>query len=144
MAKRDTFHEDFSPRDDARRSSDRTFGLVFTVAFTVVGLWPAISGSALRWWAIAIAALFLVASLVKPNHLSPLNRLWAQFGLLLHRITSPILMGFIFFLVVTPIGLTMRLLDKRPLDLKFDPGAQSYWIKREPPGPTPETMKNQY
>ena len=144
MANRDTFHEDFSTRDEARTSSDRTFGFVFTVVFTVIGLWPAVAGNAIRWWAIAIAALFLVASLVKPSLLSPLNRLWTRFGLLLNKITSPFLLGLIFFLVVTPIGLTMRLLGKRPLELKFDPNARSYWIKRDPPGPAPETLKNQF
>jgi hypothetical protein len=144
MAKQNTFHENFSKRDEARSSSNRSFGFVFTAAFTVIGLWPAMSGSAIRWWAIAIAASFLVIGLAKPSLLSPLNRLWTQFGLLLNRITSPLLMGLIFFLVVTPIGLTMRLLGKRPLDLKFDPNARSYWIKREPPGPAPETMKNQF
>ncbi len=144
MAKQDTFHENLSNRGEARSSSNRSFGFVFTVAFAVIGLWPAMSGTAIRWWAIAIAASFLIAGLAKPSLLSPLNRLWTQFGLLLNRITSPLLMALIFFLVVTPIGLTMRLLGKRPLDLKFDPNARSYWIKREPPGPAPETMKNQF
>jgi uncharacterized ion transporter superfamily protein YfcC len=144
MAKRDAFHEGFSRRDEARTSSDRTFAFVFTVVFTVIGLWPATAGNAIRWWAIAIAALFLATSLVKPGLLSPLNRLWTRFGLLMNKITSPFLMGLIFFLVVTPIGLTMRVLGKRPLELKFDPNARSYWIKRDPPGPAPETMKNQY
>jgi hypothetical protein len=144
MAKQDTFHENLSNRGEARSSSNRSFGFVFTVAFAVIGLWPAMSGTGIRWWAIAIAASFLIAGLAKPSLLSPLNRLWTQFGLLLNRITSPILMALIFFLVVTPIGLTMRLLGKRPLDLKFDPNARSYWIKRESPGPAPETMKNQF
>ena len=144
MAKHDAFHENLSKRDEAHSSSNRSFGFVFALAFAVIGLWPAMSGTAIRWWAIAIAASFLVIGLAKPSLLSPLNRLWTQFGLLLNRITSPLLMGLIFFLVVTPIGLTMRLLGKRPLDLKFDPNARSYWIKREPPGPAPETMKNQY
>ena len=93
---------------------------------------------------MAIAMLFLVTATARPKLLSPLNRFWTLLGTILHRIANPILMGFIFFLVVTPIGLTMRLLGKRPLDLKFDPEAKSYWKKRDPPGPPPETMKNQF
>ena len=144
MAKQDTFHENFSERDKVRPSSNRSFGFVFTIAFTVIALWPAMSGTVIRWWAIVIAVLFLITSFTKPSLLSPLNRLWTRFGSLLNQITSPFLMGLIFFLVVTPIGLTMRLLGKRPLDLKFDSNMRSYWIKREPPGPSPESMKNQF
>lgn len=144
MANQNTFHENYSKRDDVSPSSNRSFGIVFTAAFAVIGLWPVISGTEIRWWSIAIAGAFLVAALTRPSLLSPLNRLWTQFGLLLGRITSPLLMGLIFFLVVTPIGLTMRLLGKRTLDLKYEPNAESYWIKREPPGPAPETMKNQF
>ena len=144
MANQNKFHENFSERDEIRPSSNRSFGFVFTIAFAVIGLWPAMSGTIIRWWAIVIAILLLITSLTKPSLMSPLNRLWTQFGLLLNQLMSPFLMGLIFFLVVTPIGLTMRLVGKRPLDLKFDPNARSYWIKREPPGPAPESMKNQF
>ena len=144
MKNQDAFHEDFAARDEPRQSSDRTFGLIFAVVFLLVSLWPAISGGAVRWWAAAIAILFLVTAIARPKLLSGLNRLWTLLGAILHRIANPILMGTIFFLVVTPIGLIMRLLGKRPLDLKFDPDAESYWKKREPPGPPPESMKNQF
>lgn len=120
------------------------FGLVIAAAFLLVSLWPVLSGGAIRWWAAAIGILIFVAALARPQLLSQLNRIWTLLGTILHRIASPILMGIIFFLVVTPIGLSMRLLGKRPLDLKFDPHAESYWKKHDPPGPPPESMKNQF
>jgi hypothetical protein len=144
MTNRDAFHENYGARDELRRSSDRAFGLIFAAVFALVSLWPVISGGTVRWWAAATAMLFLVTAIARPTLLTQLNRVWALLGMVLHRIANPILMGFIFFLVVTPIGLTMRLLGKRPLDLEFDPGAKSYWKKRQPPGPPPETMKNQF
>ena len=144
MSDQNSFHEDYRKPNDVSASSDRTFGLVFAVAFSALGLWPTISGGYIRWWAISIAALFLIASLFKPKLLFPLNQLWTKFGLLLHKITNPIIMGFIFFFVVTPIGLIMRLMGKCPLDLEFDQNLASYWVEREPPGPPPETMRNQF
>ena len=100
MTKRDAFHESLAVRVETRRSSDRAFGLVFAAAFVLISLWPVISGSAVRWWAMAIAMLFLVTATARPKLLSPLNRFWTLLGTILHRIANPILMGFIFFLVV--------------------------------------------
>ena len=99
---------------------------------------------AFRWWSLAIAGVFLVLSLFYPQLLAPLNRLWTRFGLLLHNIVNPIVLGLLFFVVVTPIGLLMRLFGKRPLNIDFDRETTSYWIDREPPGPAPETMKQQF
>ena len=79
-----------------------------------------------------------------PKILSPLNRLWFRFGLLLHHIVNPVVMALLFFTTVTPMALIMRLLGKDPLRRKFDPEADSYWIPRQPAGPAPETMKNQF
>jgi hypothetical protein len=93
---------------------------------------------------LAIAAGFLAVALVRPSLLSPLNRLWFMFGLLLHKIVTPVIMGLIFFLTVTPTGLIMRLSGRDPLRLRRDPEAKTYWIEREPPGPDPETMRNQF
>lgn len=137
-------HESFRQRDEIKGSSDRAFGIVFTVVFAVVGLFPLIGGAPPRWWSLIVAFGFLAAALVYPKCLGPLNRLWMRFGLLLHRIVNPVVMGFLFFLVVTPIALIMRLIGKRPLHLELDPGARSYWIDRDPPGPSPETMKQQF
>jgi hypothetical protein len=93
---------------------------------------------------LAIALGFAGIAMVRPALLAPLNRLWTKFGLLLHKITSPVIMGFLFFVVIAPFGLVMRCLGKDLLHLRFDPAAASYWIERVPPGPPPETIKNQF
>ncbi|MDD9928124.1 MAG: SxtJ family membrane protein [Rhodospirillaceae bacterium] len=98
----------------------------------------------MRWWSLIIAGVFLALAFAAPKLLSPLNRLWMRFGLLLHRIVNPLVMALLFFLVVTPIALLMRLFGKRPLHLETEPDAESYWIPRDPPGPEPETMKQQF
>lgn len=137
-------HESFDRRDEVKGSSDRAFGIVFTVVFALVGAWPLLHGNGLRLWSLAVAAAFLLAALVRPGLLAPLNRLWMKFGLLLHRITNPLIMGLVFFVAVVPTGLVMRLRGKDPLRLRFDREARSYWIDRKPPGPDPDTMRNQF
>lgn len=137
-------HEGFREREAVKSSSNRAFGIVFTVVFAAIGAFPLIGGNTPRWWAVGLAVLFLLAAIAYPRCLSPLNRLWTRFGLLLHRIVNPIVMGLLFFLVVTPTALVMRILGKRPLHLKTDPDAPTYWIPREPPGPAPESMKQQF
>lgn len=125
-------------------SSNRSFGLVFTVFFAVLGLMPFLHGYSMRLWPFLIAVTFLALSLVVPNMLAPLNRLWTKFGILLHGIVSPVALGIIFFMAVTPIGLLMRLFGKDSLNLKIDKTATTYWITRTPPGPAPESLKNQF
>lgn len=137
-------HENLARSEEIKTSSDRAFGLVFTVVFAIVAAWPLIGGALPRWWALAIAGLFLAASLIRPSVLAPLNRLWTRFGLLLHKIVNPLVMGLMFFLMVTPMGLVMRLAGKDPMRLRRDPNAETYWIEREPPGPAPESMKQQF
>jgi len=88
--------------------------------------------------------VFALVALVKPALLSGLNRLWMKLGLLLGKVVSPIALGILFYAVITPIGLIIRLTGKDPLRLKFDPDAESYWIPREPPGPPPGSMNNQF
>jgi len=88
-------------------------------------------------------AVFAVAMLA-PTLLAPLNRLWTRFGLLLHRIVSPVVLGIMFFLVVTPMGLLMRAFGKDPLRLRFEKDLPSYWINRNPPGPAPDTLDHQF
>lgn len=123
-------------------SSDRMFGLVMAAFFGLLGLWPLWSGGAVRFWALAVAALFLTVALLLPSALAILNRLWMRLGLLLNRIVSPIALGIVFLLSVLPVGLMMRALGKDPLRLKRDPSANSYWIPRDPPGPDPKTMNH--
>lgn len=122
-------------------SSDRSFGLVFTTFFLVVALLPLLHGHDMRLWALGLAGAFLILALATPKMLAPLNRLWARFGMLLHRIVSPVALGVLFYGVVTPTGLLMRLFGKDTLHLRLDKSAKSYWIKRRPPGPTPESLK---
>lgn len=137
-------HERLADDGVIETSSDRSFGIVFAVVFAIIGLWPFLFGGMVRWWSLAIAAAFLAAALIRPAVLAPLNRLWTKFGLLLNGIVSPLVMGLLFFVVITPFALAVRLTGKDLLRLKRDPEAESYWIPREPPGPLPETIKNQY
>ncbi len=137
-------HERLEREEVIQGSSNRGFGLVFAVVFAIVSLWPLTGGGAVRLWALAVAAVFLVLALAAPRSLAPLNKVWTKFGLLLHKIVNPLVMGLLFYLVVTPMGLAMRALGKRPLSLGFDREAPSYWIERRPPGPKPETMNNQF
>jgi fatty acid desaturase len=137
-------HERLADGGVIKSSSDRSFGIVFAVVFVIIGLWPFLFGEVVRWWALAIAVVFGVLAAVRPGLLAPLNWLWTKFGLLLNGIVSPLVMGLLFYLVITPFALVMRLTGKDLLHLKRDPKAHSYWILREPPGPSPETIKNQY
>ena len=137
-------HEDFSRRGEIEAGSERTFGIVFSAVFAIMGLYPLWHGGDARIWMLIIAGVFLLAALVAPLILRPLNRLWSRFGLLLHKVVSPVIMGLMFFVAVTPTALIMRLAGKDPLRLHFDPEARTYWIDRRPPGPEPQTMRNQF
>lgn len=125
-------------------SSDRSFGLVFSAFFLVIALFPLIHGDSLRLWAVGISLAFGIIALAIPSILAPLNRQWARFGMFLHSIVSPVALAILFYCVVTPTGLIMRLLGKTPLHLQFDRKASSYWIERTPPGPDAESLKNQF
>ena len=144
MTDRGALHESFDRDEPVRTSSDRSFGLVFAAVFAVVGLAPLVAGHPLRLWALIVSGLFLTAALLRPALLAPLNRRWTKFGLALHRVTNPILMGAVFFLAVTPTAFMMKLLGKDPLRRRFDRAATSYWIERKPPGPDPDSMRNQF
>ena len=138
------FHEDLSRPDAATAGSEPCFGLVFAVLFGLVALWPVFDGGRIRAWAAAVAAFFFIAGLLMPPALRPLNRLWFLLGGVLNKVISPLVMGFLFYLTVTPIALLMRVAGKDPLRLKFDRRAKSYWIRRDPAGPAPETMRHQF
>ena len=120
--------------------SNKSFGIVFFVFFLIIGLYPLINEENVRIWSIVISIIFLILGLINSQILTPLNILWFKFGILLGRFVSPIVMGLVFFLVVTPTGLIMKLFNKDLLKLKKNKNS-SYWIKR------PETkseMKNQF
>ena len=126
------------------RSSDRAFGLIFTVFWNIVAVAPLRRGGSIRAWAIVLAAAFLFTSLIRPTLLGPLNQLWQRLGQLLQKLTNPIVMVVLYFSTIVPFALIMRLLKRDVLRLKWDRGVTSYWIPREPPGPKPESMKEQF
>jgi Saxitoxin biosynthesis operon protein SxtJ len=136
-------HETLRPVD-VRPSSDRSFGLVFTAVFAIAGLAPLWSGRPVRWWALAVGAAFLLAAWLRPSALTLLNRAWLQVGHAISRVTSPIVLGILFYGVFTPYGWTMRLFGRDRLHLRFDRTASSYWMLRQPPGPSADSMSRQF
>jgi ABC-type uncharacterized transport system permease subunit len=137
--------EDLKRQHVVETSSPRSFGIVFAVVFAVIAVWPLVFGRGdPRWWAAIIALLFALLAAVRPSLLSTPNRWWAAFGLLLGRIVSPIVLGLLFYLVFTPMGWALRAMGKDPMRLKRDAGASTYWIERQPPGPPPESLNNQF
>jgi hypothetical protein len=137
-------HEDLARNEKIHGSSDRSFGFTFAGFFILVAGWPLVRGASPRGWAAVVGLLFLAVALVRPGLLAPLNRLWFRIGLLLHRIVNPLVMGAMFYGVITPIGLVMRWRGRDALRLRVDPSAPTYWIERRPPGPAPDTMGNQF
>ena len=137
-------HEDFSRAEHVKTSSNRSFGWVFTAVFLIVALWPLVSGGTLRWWSLIVSGLVLLVTVAAPALLTIPNRLWMRFGLLLNRIISPVALAILFYVVVTPTGLLMRALGKDNLRLRRSVSSESYWIKRDPPGPDPDSMSNQF
>lgn len=114
------------------------------MVFGLVAVWPLTGGGEIRFWATGVAVPMLVSGLFRPQLLAPLNILWFRLGLLLHRIMTPLVMGVLFFLVVTPTALVMRRLGHDPLRLKRPPTADSYWVSRTPPGPDADSMTRQF
>lgn len=137
-------HENFSRQETGVPGSERSFGLVIAVALVLLSLlnwwhdgqvWP---------WMGGLAAVFLAAAYFCPAVLKPLNLIWFKFGMLLHAVVNPIVMAILFYVAVLPTGLLMRAMGKDMLRLKREPESESYWILRRPPGPAPETMKDQF
>ena len=126
--------------DDVKISSNRSFGIVFFVVFLLIALYPLTYGGEIRIWSLIISIIFLILGLLNSKILAPLNKIWFKFGIFLGKIASPLIMGIIFFLVVTPIGLIMRLLGKDLLNLKYNQG-KTYWIEKKGPK---SKMKNQF
>ena len=126
--------------DEIKIGSNRSFGIVFSIVFLLIAIYPLINNEELRIWSLVIAIIFLALGLINSKVLTPLNKLWFKFGLLLGRIISPIVMGLILFLVVTPIGLIMRIIGKDLLNLKLNKD-KSYWIEKTGPK---SKMKNQF
>ena len=127
-------------QDDVKIGTNRSFGIVFFLVFITISLYPLLHGENIRVWSLIISITFLVLGLLNSKLLNPLNKIWFKFGLILGKIISPIVMGIIFFLVVTPIALFMRLLKKDLLNLKFNK-KNTYWIEKSGPK---SKMKNQF
>lgn len=137
-------HEVQQRAEVAKASSNRNFGLVFAGFYALLGLlgfWRG-TGRGPIWLGLALAALLL--ALTAPKALAPFNWAWTKFGLLLHAIVSPVMLGLIFYVCIVPVGFLMRLSGRDPLRRKYDIAADSYWIARDPPGPQPETFRNQF
>ena len=111
------------------KKNNITFGILFFIFFLIIGLYPLLSSEPIRIWSVSISLVFLIITIIKPNLFTFLNKLWIKFGLLLGKIISPIFMGLVFFFVVTPIGIFVKVLKKDVMSLKR--GAYSYWITRE-------------
>jgi len=162
-------HEVFSRQEEPQGSTDRGFGLVFSAFFLILAILdyfsklppflkftlpggecpflsahPGLASHRLSLVLVAASLVFLLFALVLPKALFPLNWVWTQFGLLLHKIVSPLVLGVLFLLVFTPVGILMRLFGGDPLRLRFDPESQSYWIARTPPGPAPKSLQDQF
>jgi predicted membrane metal-binding protein len=135
---------EFSGYTEIKMGSERSFGLVFAAVFLIVALFPQTGDGGVRIWALVVAAAFAVAAFSAPLFLRPLNRLWFRVGLLLNKIVSPIVMGVIFFLTVTPIGLIMRARNGDPLKQKLDPDMETYWIAVDPEYAARSSMKKQF
>ena len=126
--------------DEIKISSNRSFGIVFFIVFLLIGTYPLLNNDDIRIWSLLISIVFLILGLLNSKILLPLNKIWFKFGILLGKIISPLIMGLIFFVVVTPIGLLMRLFNKDLLNLKFNK-SKSYWIEKSEPK---SKMKNQF
>ena len=126
--------------DDVKISSNRSFGIVFFIVFLLIALYPLINTGEFRLWSLIISFIFLILGILNSKILTPLNKLWFKFGIFLGKVVSPIIMGVIFFLVVTPTGLIKRLLGRDVLNLKYNK-KQSYWIEKNGPK---SKMKNQF
>ena len=148
-----SMHEDYSREEAIEGGTDRGFGLTVGGILLAIGLvriglgWWSTGVATAGWfeWFLGVVGVLLVAAgLVVPSWLGPLNKAWTKLGLVLFKVVNPVVLGMIFVVTIVPIGLIMRALGKDPLRLKFDPSATSYWIERDPPGPAPETMGQQF
>ena len=127
-------------QNDIKIGSNKSFGIVFFIVFLIISIYPMLNSENIRIWSLIISFIFLVLGLLNSKLLNPLNKIWFKFGLFLGKIISPVIMGVIFFFVVTPIALLMKLLQKDLLNLKFNKN-KTYWIEKSGPK---SKMKNQF
>jgi hypothetical protein len=146
-----TFHEDFSRKEEVKGSTDRAFGLtvggiLLAIAALRTGLhlWNDTEPGWVEGGFAAIGVVLLGFGLAAPARLAPLNRAWTALGLLLFKVVNPVVLGLIYLTTIVPIGLFLRVSGRDPLHLKFDRQAGSYWVVRDPPGPVPQSMTQQF
>ena len=120
--------------------TNRNFGMVFSIVFLIISLWPLLSQNEIRIWSLIISVIFFILGIFNSKLLLPLNKIWFKFGMFLGNFIAPIVMGIVFFLVVTPTGLIMRLLGKDLLNLKKN-NKNSYWIEKDNSN---SNLKNQF
>jgi hypothetical protein len=130
--------------DQPSLGSERSFGFLFAAVFTAIGLWPLTNGSTVRIWPLCLAAFLVLSALFAPWLLRPLNEWWFRFGLGLGKVVTPVVMGILFYLTITPLALLMRALGKDPLRLKRDVAAPTYWLPRSPAGPQRGSLRDQF
>tara|TARA_B100000131_G_C17809639_1_gene489109 strand:- start:107 stop:499 length:393 start_codon:yes stop_codon:yes gene_type:complete len=126
---------------EIKTGSNKSFGIVFFVIFIIIALWPLLKDENIRVWSIIVSITFLTLGLLNSKILTPLNKLWMRLGILLGAIVSPIVMGVVYFGVITPIGLIMKLFGKDVLNLKLDKNKPTYWLKKDE---IKSKMKNQF
>ena len=126
--------------DDIKISSNRSFGIVFFIIFLLISVYPLLYNENIRIWSLIISIIFLFLGIMNSRILTPFNHIWFKFGLVLGRFISPLIMGLVFFFVVTPIGLLMRVFKKDLLNLRFD-NNDTYWINKQEPK---SKMKDQF
>ena len=124
-----------------KTGSEKSFGIVFAIVFLLIGIYPLIDGSEIRFWSLIIALIFFMLAYVAPQYLSVPNKLWFKLGFLLGAVVSPIVMALVYYSTVVPIGMFMKLLGKDLLNKKIDSSAKTYWIERDQPV---GSMKNQF
>ncbi|MDC1378684.1 SxtJ family membrane protein [Pelagibacteraceae bacterium] len=127
-------------KNNIKISSNKSFGIVFFIVFLIIAILPLLNDENIRIWSLIISIIFLILGLLNSRFLTPFNILWFKFGIFLGKIVSPIVMGIIFFFVVTPIALLMKMLKKDLLNLKFNKN-YSYWIEKNE---IKSKMKNQF
>jgi len=126
---------------EIKTSSNKSFGLVFFVIFMTIALWPLLNDENIRFWSVIVSIIFLILGLFNSKILTPFNKLWMRLGILLGAIVSPIVMGIVYFAVITPIGLIMKLFGKDVLNLKIDKNKNTYWTLKKK---IPSKMKDQF
>jgi hypothetical protein len=144
MKTNSAFHEDFSRAEKIEGSTDRGFGLVFAAFFALLGIIGYWHNSPRWYFWIGLALATLLVSITVPWVLAPFNWLWTRLGLMLFKVISPLALAVIYYGIMTPMSVVLRLGNKDILRRKYDRQSASYWIARQPPGPDPESMKNQF